>query len=60
MKKQLIYTAAIALLMSSCGKWRDKRDMTTSKDHNQVEGLLDDMFKTVDQINLIMCCQGNG
>lgn len=51
MKKQLIFTVVIALFMASCGKWREKRDMTTSKDHNQVEGLLDDMFKTVDQIS---------
>lgn len=51
MKKILIFSVSAAMLLMSCGKWREKRDMTTSKDHNQIEGLLDDMFKTVDQIS---------
>ena len=51
MKKILIFSVSAAVLLMSCGKWREKRDMTTSKDHNQIEGLLDDMFKTVDQIS---------
>lgn len=51
MKKILILAISTSVLFASCGKWREKRDMTTSKDHNQIEGLLDDMFKTVDQIS---------
>jgi hypothetical protein len=49
--KRVIFILSTTLLFVSCAKWRDKRDMTTSKDHNQIEGLFDDMFKTVDQIS---------
>ena len=40
--------ALLSLLITSCGKWRERRDMTTCKDQNQIEGLFDDMYKIVD------------
>ena len=50
--KQLLavgFSTVIILTISSCGKWRERRDMTTCKDQNQIEGLFDDMYKVVDE-----------
>ena len=44
----IVSMAVLSILITSCGKWRERRDMTTSKDQNQIEGLFDDMYKIVD------------
>jgi len=51
LKMQLLVAMTLLtmeILIASCGKWREKRDMTTSKDQNQIEGLLDNILRIVD------------
>jgi hypothetical protein len=50
--KTLFFMGAVSftLMIASCGKWRERRDMTTSKDHSLIEGLMDDMYKIADNV----------
>ena len=44
------FSIVVILTLSSCQKWREKRDMTTSKDHSLIEGLMDDIYKIADNV----------
>jgi len=46
-----VISVATLSLLPSCGKLKEKKDMTTCKDQNQMESLFDDIYKTVDEVS---------